>query len=66
MSDVIEAVEGAVAFIVGGFMLLLIGSAVDSSSILYDLSTFGLLMILLGIVLAVVVVAMLVGGLSGR
>lgn len=63
MSDVGEAVEGAIAFIVGGFMLLLIGSAVESSSILYNLSTYGLLMILLGTVLAVVLVVTLVRGL---
>lgn len=66
MSEVIEAVEGAIAFVVGGFMLLLIGSAVESSSILYNLSTFGLLMILLGIVLAVGVVIALFRGLFGR
>jgi hypothetical protein len=66
MSDVGEAVEGAIAFIVGGFMLLLIGSAVDSSSILYNLSTYGLLMILLGTVLAVVLIVTLVRGLFGR
>ncbi|WP_410766417.1 hypothetical protein [Haloferax sp. DFSO60] len=66
MSDVIEAVEGAIAFIIGGFMLLLIGSAIESSSILYNLSSYGLFMILLGIVLAVGVVATLFGGLFGR
>lgn len=66
MSDVGEAVEGAIAFIVGGFMLVMIGSAVDSSSLLYNLSTFGLLMILLGAVIAVGLVAMLIGKLSGR
>ncbi|RLM33153.1 hypothetical protein [Haloarcula sp. Atlit-120R] len=66
MSDAGEAVEGAIAFIVGGFMLLLIGSAVESSSLLYNFSTFGLVMILLGIVLAVALVASLIGGLSGR
>ncbi|QIO25551.1 hypothetical protein [Haloarcula sp. JP-L23] len=65
MTDAAEAVEGVIAFIVGGFMLLLIGSAVDSSSLLYNLSTFGLLMILLGIVLAVGLVAALIGGFSG-
>jgi hypothetical protein len=66
MSDAGEAVEGAIAFIVGGFMLLLIGSAVGSSSVLYNLSTFGVLMILLGVVLAVALVASLIGGVSGR
>jgi len=65
MSDAAEAVEGVIAFVVGGFMLLLIGSAVESSSVLYNLSTYGLLMILLGVVLAVGLVATLIGKLSG-
>ena len=65
-SDVGEGIEGVLAFIIGGFVLVMIGSAVESSSMLYDIGTYGLLMILLGIVLAVGIVAAVIGGLLGR
>ncbi|WP_323674759.1 hypothetical protein [Halorubellus sp. PRR65] len=57
MSNIVEGVEGIIAFVVSGFILILMGSAVESSSVLYNLSTFGLFMILLGAVLAVGMVA---------
>jgi len=57
MSDAGEAVEGIVALVAGGFVLLLIGSSVDSGSVLYDISLVGMLMLLLAIVLAVALVA---------
>lgn len=66
MSDVGEGIEGVLAFIIGGFVLVMIGSAVESSSMLYDIGTYGLLMILLGIVLAVGIIAAVIGGLLGR
>lgn len=66
MSDVGEGIEGVLAFIIGGFVLVMIGSAVESSSMLYHIGTYGLLMILLGIVLAVGIVAAVIGGLLGR
>lgn len=66
MSDLSEGVEGVIAFITGGFVLVMIGSAVESSSMIYDIGTYGLLMILLGIVLAVAIIATVIGGLFGR
>jgi len=63
MSDAGEAVEGIVALVAGGFVLLLIGSSVDSGSVLYDISLVGMLMVLLAIVLAVALVAGLLGQL---
>lgn len=66
MTDVAEAIEGVIALVVGGFVLLLIGSAVESSSVLYDISIVGAFMILLAIVLIVAVAAALIGGLVGR
>ncbi|NHN42199.1 hypothetical protein G9C85_11260 [Halorubellus sp. JP-L1] len=61
MSNIVEGVEGVIAFVVSGFILILMGSAVESSSVLYNLSTFGLFMILLGAVLAVGIVATIIG-----
>lgn len=66
MTDVAEAIEGVVALVFGGFILLLIGSAVESSSVLYDISVVGAFMILLAIVLGVAVAATLFGKLVGR
>jgi hypothetical protein len=66
MTDVAEAIEGVVALVFGGFILLLIGSAVESSSVLYDISVVGAIMILLAIVLGVAVAATLFGKLVGR
>ncbi|MFD1643952.1 hypothetical protein [Halohasta litorea] len=66
MSDVGDGVEGVFAFIIGGFVLVMIGSAIESSSMLYDIGNYGLLMILLGVVLAVGVIATVIGGLLGR
>jgi hypothetical protein len=65
-SDVTEAVEAAITFTVGGFTLLLIGSAVESSSIPYNLSVFSLFTIRLGIVRAIGLVATISGGLLRR
>ena len=66
MSNAVDGVEGVLAFITSGFVLLMIGSAVESSSMLYDIGTYGLLMILFGIVLAVGIVAGVVGDVFGR
>ena len=66
MSNVGDGVEGVIAFITSGVVLLMIGSAVESSSMLYNIGTYGLLMILFGIVLAVGIVAAVVGEVFGR
>lgn len=67
MTDVSEAVEGIVALVASGFVLLLIGSGIESSTnIGYDIDVLGALMILLAIVLTVALVATLIGELVGR
>ncbi|WP_211195004.1 hypothetical protein [Halorhabdus amylolytica] len=66
MSDVAEGIEGVIALIVGGFVLLLMGSSVQSSSVIHNLNIFGIFLILLGVVFAIALVAAFIGGLSGR
>lgn len=66
MSNLGDGVEGVIAFLTSGFVLLMIGSAVESSSMLYNIGTYGLLMILFGIVLAVGIIATAIGGFLGR
>jgi len=66
MSSAGDGVEGVIAFLTSGFVLVMIGSNVEASSMLYDIGTYGLLMILLGIVLAVGIVAAVVGEILGR
>lgn len=63
MTEVAEAIEGIVALIAGGFVLVLIGSAVEASPTLLDLDTLGIIMMLLGIVVAIAVAAALLGQL---
>jgi hypothetical protein len=61
MSEFVEAVEGIIALVAGGFVLILIGSAAEASSNPLDVGTVGILMILLGVVLAIAIVAALIG-----
>lgn len=65
MTDVGEAIEGVVALVMGGFILLLVGSSLEST-VNYDLSLWGGLLILSGVILAIAVVATIIGGLIGR
>lgn len=65
MSDAGEAAEGVVALVAAGFVLIVMGSSLEPS-VSNNLDVFGVLMILAGIVLAVALVATIVGTLAGR
>lgn len=65
MSDAGEAAEGVVALVTAGFILIVMGSSLEPS-VSNNLDVFGVLMILAGIVLAVALVATIVGTLASR
>ncbi|UWG49172.1 hypothetical protein HSRCO_3031 (plasmid) [Halanaeroarchaeum sp. HSR-CO] len=65
MSDAWEAVEGVVALVTAGFILIVMGSSLEPT-VSNNLNAFGVLMILLGIVLAVALVATIIGTLASR
>lgn len=65
MSEIGEAVEGVVAFVLAGFFLLMIATPLQSVTEM-NLGLFGIVLILLGVVLGVALLAKLLGGLIGR
>lgn len=65
MSDVVEAIEGAAALVGGGFLFFLFGSALETSTVL-SFQLWETLSVLAGILLAVTVVAAVIGGVSSR
>jgi len=65
MTEIGEAVEGIVALIVGGYFVILIGSSLKSTGTV-NLTSWGVLFILVGFVLAIALVAGVLGELVGR
>ncbi|MCF2165368.1 hypothetical protein KVP04_00500 [Halobacterium salinarum] len=65
MSEISEGIEGVIALVMGGFILLVIGSSLETT-VNYNLSMWGALLILLGVVLAIAIVAAIVGSIVGR
>ncbi|CQH65432.1 uncharacterized protein HHUB_6120 (plasmid) [Halobacterium hubeiense] len=65
MSEISEGIEGVIALVMGGFILLVIGSSLETT-VNYNLSMWGALLILLGVVLAIGIVAAIVGSIVGR
>ena len=60
MSDLLDAVEGAIALVCGGFIFLLFGAALGTTGLI-DLSFWGILYILVGAVVLVMVAAAAAG-----
>lgn len=60
MSDLLDAAEGAIALVCGGFIFLLFGSALGTTGLI-DLSFWGIVYVLVGIVVLVTVVAAAAG-----
>jgi len=60
MSDLLEAAEGAIALVCGGFIFLLFGSALGTAGLI-DLSFWGIVYVLVGIVVLVTAAAAAAG-----
>lgn len=60
MSDLLDAAEGAIALVCGGFIFLLFGSALGTTGLI-DLSFWGIAYVLVGIVVLVTVAAVAAG-----
>ena len=60
MSDLLEAAEGAIALVCGGFIFLLFGSALGTAGLI-DLSFWGIVYVLIGIVVLVTAAAAAAG-----
>ena len=65
MSDTLEALEAAVALVCGGFLFIMFGSALQATPIL-DLSLWGLVLVVVGIVAGIAVIASVIVGFLGR
>ena len=65
MSEAVEAIEGAIALILGGFIFLSVASTLDMPMFL-DFDFWGLVYITVGGFLLVTVVAVLIGGVISR
>lgn len=62
MSDLLDAAEGAIALVCGGFIFLLFGSTLETTGLI-DLSFWGIIYVLVGIVVFVTVAAAAAGAL---
>jgi len=60
MSDLLDAAEGAIALVCGGFIFLLFGSALGTTGLI-DLSFWGIVYVLVGIVVLVTAAAAAAG-----
>jgi hypothetical protein len=60
MSDLLDAAEGAIALLCGGFIFLLFGSALGTTGLI-DLSLWGIVYVLVGIVVLVTAAAAAAG-----
>ena len=62
MNDLFNAVEGAIALICGGFIFLLFGSALPGVGLL-NLSFWGMIYVLVGVVLILAIIAAVTGAI---
>ena len=60
MSDLLDAAEGAIALVCGGFIFLLFGSALGTTGLI-DLSFWGIVYVLVGIVVLITAAAAAAG-----
>ena len=60
MSDLLDAAEGAIALVCGGFIFLLFGSALGTTGLI-DLSFWGIVYVLVGVVVLVTAAAAAAG-----
>lgn len=62
MSELLDAAEGATALVCGGFIFLLFGSALGTTGLI-NLSFWGIIYVLVGIVVLVTVAAAAAGAI---
>jgi len=60
MSDWLEAAEGALALVCGGFIFLLFGSALETTGLI-DLTLWGVIYVVVGVLIIITLVASITG-----